>query len=434
MKCALFVDFDNIHSGLQRLDPEYAQRFASQPSRWIEWLERRLELPPHVEPGSRRRLLVRRVYLNPLAYGKFRSAFNRAGFEIIDCPPMTQLGKTSTDIHMVLDVVDLLQHEVRYDEFIIFSADSDFSPLLRKLRRWDRRTTALAIGFPSLALTASTDLLINPTQFIRDGLEIDDTDDEEPPPSAPDRRTADESPSPGPASRPAPPAADSGTPQAGLSIPLSEADAVVAAIRAEVFREGLPVPCSRIAQLVHNSWPAETAGWRKAASFRRYLESLPLAPFTLDWNAHGGYVLAPGMTAPQRTDTQAAEADIQGPHAALIVAIHDAIDMPKLSATEIRAILSALADDVAVESFLLTPTSKRVRDVCREQGHAVSRADVSYVLTGLRLAGHDFDGRDDDVESLGRRFADNIVRLCARDGLALEAAQQAELQDWVRGH
>jgi NYN domain len=60
----------------------------------------------------------------------------RAGFEIVDCPPVTSQGKTSTEIHMVLDIVDLLQHETRCDEFIVFSADADFTPVLRKIRRY----------------------------------------------------------------------------------------------------------------------------------------------------------------------------------------------------------------------------------------------------------------------------------------------------------
>src|SRR5690606_25551096 len=103
-------------------------------------------------------------------FQRFRPAFNRAGFEVIDCPPMTSEGKTSTDIHMVLDIVDLLQHQVHYDEFIVFSADADFTPVLRKLRRWDRRTTVLAVGFPSAAYQASADLLIDQDEFIRAGL------------------------------------------------------------------------------------------------------------------------------------------------------------------------------------------------------------------------------------------------------------------------
>jgi hypothetical protein len=86
------------------------------------------------------------------------------------CPPVTSQGKTSTDIHMVKDIVDLLQHETRCDEFIVFSADADFTPVLRKLRRFDRRTAVLAIGFPSAAYQASADLLIDERLFLREAL------------------------------------------------------------------------------------------------------------------------------------------------------------------------------------------------------------------------------------------------------------------------
>ncbi|PTT76587.1 NYN domain-containing protein, partial [Pelomonas sp. HMWF004] len=144
MKSALFVDFDNVFSQLRQLQPEAAERFARQPVDWLGWLIESLALPEPHAPGARRRLLVRRCYLNPNWYQNYRHAFLRAGFEIVDCPPVTQQGKTSTDIHMVLDIVELLQHETHYDEFIVFSADADFTPVLRKLRRYDRRTTVLA--------------------------------------------------------------------------------------------------------------------------------------------------------------------------------------------------------------------------------------------------------------------------------------------------
>ena len=45
MKTALFVDFDNIHSGLRKLDPRIAERFARQPRQWLEWVLNRLPLP-----------------------------------------------------------------------------------------------------------------------------------------------------------------------------------------------------------------------------------------------------------------------------------------------------------------------------------------------------------------------------------------------------
>jgi hypothetical protein len=174
MKTALFVDFDNVFSGLRRLDPAYAHEFALRPSAWMKWLTDKLPLPPYVSEDRQRRILVRRCYLNPSVYQQFRFAFSKAGFEIVDCPPMTKAGKTSTDIHMVLDMVDVLQHSTHYDEFIVFSADADFSPVLRKLRRSDRRTTVLAAGETSAAYEASTDLMIDAGDFINEALGFGD--------------------------------------------------------------------------------------------------------------------------------------------------------------------------------------------------------------------------------------------------------------------
>lgn len=174
MRTALFVDFDNVFSGLMRLGPAYAEAFARHPSRWLAWLTDQVPLPTGAEPGRSRRVLVRRCYLNPEPYKRFRIGFSRAGFEIIDCPPMTTAGKTSTDIHMVLDIVDVLQASTRYDEFVLFSADADFTPVLRKLRREDRRTTIFAAGATSASYDASADLILDPEVFIRDGLGFHD--------------------------------------------------------------------------------------------------------------------------------------------------------------------------------------------------------------------------------------------------------------------
>lgn len=174
MRTALFVDFDNVFSGLKRLGDDYAEAFARNPSRWLEWLVASLEAPAGAGENARRRILVRRCYLNPEPYKRFRIGFSRAGFEIVDCPPMTTAGKTSTDIHMVLDMIDVLQSSTRYDEFIVFSADADFTPVLRKLRREDRRTTIFAAGATSASYDASADLIIDPEDFIGKGLGFDD--------------------------------------------------------------------------------------------------------------------------------------------------------------------------------------------------------------------------------------------------------------------
>jgi len=176
MKSALFVDFDNVYSGLRRLDPACADAFASDPMRWMNWITTQLQIPLEPDAPVKRRILVRRCYLNPVMYQRFRFGFSKAGFEIVDCPPMTSAGKTSTDIHMVLDMVDVLQSETRYDEFIVFSADADFTPVLRKLRRDDRRTTIFAAGATSSSYDASSDLIIDPQAFIEEALGLSDED------------------------------------------------------------------------------------------------------------------------------------------------------------------------------------------------------------------------------------------------------------------
>lgn len=182
LKTALFVDFDNVYSGLRRLDVAYAEAFASDPLRWLNWITTQLAMPLAPDAPTQRRVLVRRCYLNPVMYQRFRFGFSKAGFEIIDCPPMTVAGKTSTDIHMVLDIVDVLQSTTRYDEFMVFSADADFTPVLRKLRRDDRRTTIFAAGATSASYDASSDLIIDPDAFVNEAMGFGD---EESTPAAP---------------------------------------------------------------------------------------------------------------------------------------------------------------------------------------------------------------------------------------------------------
>lgn len=180
MKIALFVDFDNVYSGLRRLSAEAAERFSRQPLRWLQWLTDGLDSDPSAGAvADPRRVLVRRCYLNPVIYQTYRRAFQEAGFEIVDCPPMTATGKTSTDIHLVLDTMDALLDATRFDEFVVFSADADFSPLLRRLRRHDRRTVVFAAGAMSESYKASADRVIDLQTFLHDALEIASPEDED---------------------------------------------------------------------------------------------------------------------------------------------------------------------------------------------------------------------------------------------------------------
>jgi hypothetical protein len=73
---------------------------------------------------------------------------------------------------MVMDILDTLNHRTNFDEFIIFSGDSDFMPVLLRLRAFDRRTTTLAIDFMPPSYRAACDLVISEEDFIEEALGI----------------------------------------------------------------------------------------------------------------------------------------------------------------------------------------------------------------------------------------------------------------------
>ena len=176
VRSALFVDFDNIYLGLQREDPNAAEQFATNPSHWLHWLQESLSLDSEELGGrQKRKILSRRCYLNPSQFGRFRPYFTRSAFEVVDCPPLTSGGKTSADIQMVMDILDALGHTTRFEEFIILSGDADFTPVLLRLSKHDRRSAVLAVGPASVAYKAACDLLIDQDIFLEEAIGVSPT-------------------------------------------------------------------------------------------------------------------------------------------------------------------------------------------------------------------------------------------------------------------
>lgn len=277
MKTALFVDFDNVYSGLRRISAQSADRFARRPAAWLRWLTEAFGAQADLDEAlNRRRVLVRRCYLNPVTYHPFRRPFHEAGFEIVDCPPMTAAGKTTTDIHLVLDTMDALADRTHFDEFIVFSADADFSPVLRRLRRHDRRTVVFAAGAMSEAYKASADCVIGIPEFLRDALELGAEDGDEPT-SAP---------------------ADSAVATAaanGHGLRQSIADRV----RQLVMEAPAPVALPYIASTLQREFPALRDGrWAGAGSFGTLMRQLAMPGVIIDF---------PGDTAIDQSRLQPAD-------------------------------------------------------------------------------------------------------------------------------
>jgi uncharacterized protein (TIGR00288 family) len=141
---ALFCDFENIALGAR--DAKYA-KFD------IDRVLERLLLK-----GS---IVVRKAYCDWERYREFKGPMHEASFELIEIPHVRMSGKNSADIRMVVDALDLCYTKSHVDTFVIISGDSDFSPLVSKLR--ENNKVVIGVGVKS----STSDLLIsNCDEFI----------------------------------------------------------------------------------------------------------------------------------------------------------------------------------------------------------------------------------------------------------------------------
>jgi len=141
---ALFCDFENIALGVR--DAAYAQFDIAKV------LERLL---------LKGNIVVKKAYCDWARYKEFKAAMHEASFELIEIPHVRQTGKNSADIRMVVDALDLCYTKGHVDTFVIISGDSDFSPLVSKLR--ENNKTVIGVGVKN----STSDLLIaNCDEFI----------------------------------------------------------------------------------------------------------------------------------------------------------------------------------------------------------------------------------------------------------------------------
>ena len=141
---ALFCDFENVALGVR--DANY-EKFD------IEKVLERLLLK-----GS---IVVKKAYCDWERYKAFKAPMHEASFELIEIPHVRQSGKNSADIRLVVDALDLCYTKSHVDTFVIISGDSDFSPLVSKLR--ENAKIVIGVGVKN----SSSDLLIaNCDEFI----------------------------------------------------------------------------------------------------------------------------------------------------------------------------------------------------------------------------------------------------------------------------
>ena len=141
---AVFCDFENVALGVQ--DAKY------------EKFDIKVVLEKLLVKGN---IVVKKAYCDWARYKEFKAPMHEAAFELIEIPHVRQSGKNSADIRMVVDALDLCYTKAHVDTFVIVSGDSDFSPLVSKLR--ENNKTVIGVGVKA----STSDLLIkNCDEFI----------------------------------------------------------------------------------------------------------------------------------------------------------------------------------------------------------------------------------------------------------------------------
>ena len=431
-RTALLVDFDNIYSSLRSVDPAAARIFATDPMRWSSWLEERLgAVGPDADETTPRVVLHRTCYLNPSTYGNFRAYFTRAGFRVVDCPTLTQQGKNSADIHMVIDALDLLAHPTRYDEFMVLSLDADFTPLFQRLRSFDRRVIMLGSGPSAAALRNTCDYVIPDEVFISEALigEEPDAVADVPLLVAPD------------------PSAASGIPAVADGPPTADADRMrrdlEEALLSMVTEAPEPLRMAFVASKLRARFgPDVTAGqWAGTGGFKAFVQSVADERLACRVRGVVGFVYQPGRHDIDAAMALAEESSSRvrvppdterfvGRWADAAARVCRVLGFPARLPSEWAAVFSGIADELTAHVFQDMATLERVVSASTSE----PRAAVRFVGVGLSQAGYDLKARDGHTaRSVGGCFHSNMLRLAENAQLHLDEPDHLALRDWLLG-
>ena len=264
---AVFCDFENIAIGCQEAKYE---KFDMG-----KVLERLLV------KGS---IVVKKAYCDWERYKSFKGAMHEASFELIEIPHVRQSGKNSADIRMVVDALDLCYTKRHVKTFVIVSGDSDFSPLVSKLRENDKLVIGIGVK------KSTSDLLIaNCDEFIY----YDDLVRVAPPKSRARRKPADKAPAGAPKEAPAKEAEaprEAGKEQEAIDLVMETIEALSEERGAEERLWG-----SMIKQAIKRRKPGFNESYYGFRSFARLLEEAALRGLLkLEHDEKsGGYIVIP---------------------------------------------------------------------------------------------------------------------------------------------
>ena len=443
---ALFIDFDNIYISLLARDRWAATHFATNPIAWTSALLAGGLSTSAIDNGGllpQRRMIIARVYGNPVLKNKDRSSFAyvrnhfmHAGYEVIDCPPLTNQLKNGSDIRMVLDMRDWLEHEPRIDEFVIMSGDSDFVPILLRLRANDRRTMIYGGLQTAKSYTSLADEIITEdalVAFLHNSA----------------GKTAPVVQGTSKENRPIDPLAD-----ARREI-IEEVAKIVAA-------SDKPVPMELLATSVRNSVGLKRTidtKWAGHGQFSMLLAQALSQEFALSskppfmvWHkklhnqpSHENdnqisdadqtraqpQLKETRPTKPLETQDYEASQTSQSasPLEPIIESILRNVDIPPLSARYYQRLFQLVSEEISQNGFVFAKTAQNTAERGKKIKLPVDPAHVQAILHRIRRHGHWFN-ENDTAQDLASAFRDSVISEYTEAGHKITNAHLKTIDDW----
>ena len=454
LNSALFVDFDNLFISLQNRTPEAARAFGEAPRVWLDWLEDVVEVPAHPEDETRMRsFLIRRAYASPRTIQVFRSFFARSAFQVIECPPLTAQGKNTADIQMVMDILDTVSAYPHIEEVVIFSSDSDFTPVLTRLRAHAKRSVVYVNEVTAAAYKAAADELVLEDEFAEMLVGHAAAN----PAMAPghDQRGNRRWPArpghrPEAQRRPQAPAPALAFPadaeQPGFEVPAPPARApassddqlateMAIAIREMVIGQTRPIPLREIVDRLKERLGSrvETSRFAGAGTISAFLRRTSIEGVGVSLRAPAvlhDIALVPPESLEERTTVTMEGVDPV--IAELARRVGSVTNVPELAPLVYAALFQALAEELADRGYALWETTKGVRERLAARGIEVESRLISFVLRGLEYARHKFTPGD-TADTLARKFRDQVFYLARGASLPLTPDDIAGVDRWIVG-
>lgn len=472
-RSALYIDFDNFFGGLLRSDPQAAVRIAERPQVWIEGLT-------HPDGAPSRRWLQLRCYLNPggsvphptepgqrIRFDAFRPYFTQAGIEVVDCPALTKQAKNGADIRIVVDVMAALNQGALFEEFVLASSDSDFTPLLQVLRAADLRTCVIATGSTAIAYEALADEYLDEQDIFdllaaTEGAEqAEEEADAESPADDDSEDWDDDDPAvldevedleddyddeddDEPRLLPERGARDSGEDRSQDADWEDFRSFVTRAYR----RSTAPLTYTHLSRLALEELGdgLKASKWFGAGSFKKALErvGLPHARFddrcVWDDTRHKAPAKTGSGSSGGRRDDQTVNSSVES-KAQHQVRVPEPVGRfctvakaPRLSRKQWNAVFTVLEEySRTAESFSLSEATTWCQQRAKQLGHhQISREDLLYAIRGCTDAGIDLAGDDQPSKDVMRSAVHaSIVEQARRVGFNASAKDTRALADWI---